>query len=132
MKPIKNKKRIDPRYFLNEKDDLESRVRTALSKEGGAAGLDALVKHTGATEEEIKSALSGWEGIGIHPDGDYILQGGDIKIASESKEPGLWANIKAKKDRIKAGSGEKKARPGDKDYPATLDIEEDIDESIDT
>lgn len=44
---------------------------------------------------------------------------------------GLWANIKAKKDRIKAGSGEKKAKPGDEDYPETLDIEEELDEKVD-
>ena len=42
----------------------------------------------------------------------------------EGGEPGLWANIKAKGDRIKAGSGEKKAQPGEEDYPETLDIDE--------
>ena len=44
---------------------------------------------------------------------------------------GLWANIAAKKKRIKAGSGEKKAKPGDEDYPETLDIEEELDEKVD-
>ena len=28
-----------------------------------------------------------------------------------------------KRERIKAGSGEKKAKPGDKDYPKTLNVE---------
>ena len=37
---------------------------------------------------------------------------------------GLWKNIHAKKKRMKAGSGEKKAKPGDEDYPETLDIDE--------
>lgn len=36
----------------------------------------------------------------------------------------LWDNIRAKDKRIKAGSGEKKAKPGDPDYPATLDVNE--------
>ena len=36
----------------------------------------------------------------------------------------LWDNIRAKDARIKAGSGEKKAKPGDDDYPATLDVNE--------
>ena len=36
----------------------------------------------------------------------------------------LWDNIRAKDKRIKAGSGEKKAKPGDDDYPATLDVNE--------
>ena len=31
--------------------------------------------------------------------------------------PGLYANIKAKKDRIKAGSGEKMRKPGAKGAP---------------
>ena len=34
-----------------------------------------------------------------------------------AKRQGLWANIHAKRRRIKAGSGETKAKPGDKDYP---------------
>jgi len=42
----------------------------------------------------------------------------------EGKKPGLWANIDAKRKRIKGGSGEKKAKPGDPDYPETLDIDE--------
>ena len=35
------------------------------------------------------------------------------------KNPGLWANIHAKRKR-----GESPAKPGDKDYPETLDIDE--------
>jgi len=37
----------------------------------------------------------------------------------DEKSKGLWHNIHAKKKR-----GEKPAKPGDKDYPKTLDIEE--------
>ena len=35
-----------------------------------------------------------------------------------AKNVGLWANIHAKRKRIKGGSGETKAQPGDKNYPA--------------
>ena len=35
---------------------------------------------------------------------------------------GLWDNIHAKDKRIKAGSGETKAKKGDSDYPETLDV----------
>ena len=35
---------------------------------------------------------------------------------------GLWANIHAKSERIKAGSGETKANKGDSDYPETLNV----------
>ena len=43
-------------------------------------------------------------------------------MISEKKD-GLWDNIRQKKARMKAGSGEKKAKPGDKDYPKTLNVE---------
>jgi len=33
------------------------------------------------------------------------------------KKPGLWANIAAKKKRIKAGSGERMRKPGSKGAP---------------
>ena len=39
------------------------------------------------------------------------------------KKKGLWDNIHAKKKRMKAGSGEKKAKKGDEDYPKTLNVE---------
>jgi hypothetical protein len=43
----------------------------------------------------------------------------DIEQMDEKKNlPGLWANIRAKKAR-----GESPAKPGDKDYPKTLNIE---------
>lgn len=45
-------------------------------------------------------------------------------ILLEKKKKGLWDNIRDKDARIKAGSGEKKAKPGDDDYPATLDVNE--------
>ena len=45
-------------------------------------------------------------------------------ILLEKKNKGLWANIHAKRKR-----GESPAKPGDKDYPKTLDVEGKIDES---
>ena len=41
-----------------------------------------------------------------------------------AEKNGLWDNIRAKDEQIKKGSGEKKAKPGDDDYPATLDVNE--------
>jgi len=41
------------------------------------------------------------------------------KGVKEAKNKGLWANIHAKRKR-----GEKPAKPGDEDYPKTLDIDE--------
>jgi hypothetical protein len=34
-----------------------------------------------------------------------------------AKKPGLWANIHAKRERIKKGSGEKMRKPGSKGAP---------------
>jgi hypothetical protein len=36
-----------------------------------------------------------------------------------AKRPGLYANIHAKRDRIKSGSGEKMRKPGSKGAPST-------------
>ena len=46
------------------------------------------------------------------------------ELLSEKKNKGLWANIHAKRKR-----GESPAKPGDKDYPKTLDIDEDYSNS---
>lgn len=38
-------------------------------------------------------------------------------MARKPKPKGLWANIRAKKARIKAGSGERMRKPGSKGAP---------------
>ena len=38
-------------------------------------------------------------------------------MARKKKRAGLWANIHAKRKRIKAGSGEKMRKPGSKGAP---------------
>ena len=39
------------------------------------------------------------------------------KVKKTKKKKGLWANIHAKRKRIKAGSGEKMRKKGDKGAP---------------
>lgn len=39
-----------------------------------------------------------------------------------AKKPGLYANIHAKRERIKQGSGEKMRRPGTKGAPTDKDF----------
>jgi hypothetical protein len=39
-------------------------------------------------------------------------------------KPGLWSNIRDKKDRIKEGSGERMRSPGDKGAPTAKAIKE--------
>jgi hypothetical protein len=77
----RNKRSMKKSLALEEdEEDLELKIHKALSNEGGAAGMEALEKRTGASAEEIKATISDMEEVGMHPDGDYILQGGDVKI----------------------------------------------------
>ena len=48
--------------------------------------------------------------------------GGRVKRAGGG--PGLYANIAAKKARIKAGSGEKMRKPGAKGAPSAKDLKD--------
>ena len=48
------------------------------------------------------------------------LYNGRVKRASGG--PGLYSNIKAKQDRIKAGSGEKMRKPGAKGAPTAANF----------
>ena len=41
-----------------------------------------------------------------------------------AKKPGLWANIHAKRRRIKAGSGEKMRKPGQPGAPTAKALRE--------
>jgi hypothetical protein len=41
---------------------------------------------------------------------------------ADSKKPGLWANIHAKRERIKRGSGEHMRRPGEKGRPTAANF----------
>ena len=46
------------------------------------------------------------------------------KAESAMKKRGLWDNIHAKRKRIKAGSGEKMRKKGDKGAPSAKDLKE--------
>ena len=72
---------------VNEAEmDLESKIRKVLKDEGGAAGMEALVKGTEATEKDIKSAIKGMDDVGVHEDGDYIADDGDsIDVVEEGE-----------------------------------------------
>lgn len=47
---------------------------------------------------------------------------GDSNVEDLSEKRGLWANIHAKRARIKAGSGERMRSPGDKGAPTAADF----------
>ena len=86
-----------------------------LKKEGGAAGLDALVKGTKGDKKEVKLTLKLMKKVGKHKEGDYILDDGDqIRIVKEVKKAivkelaNLLDEKKKRKKRKKAGSESKK------------------------
>ena len=57
-------------------------LRKILKDEGGAAGIDPFLKKFGKDrEKEIRDALKVMDDVGLHKDGDYILQdSGQINI----------------------------------------------------
>ena len=58
-----------------------------LDKEGGAAGLDPMVKGTGSSEKEIKNTLKSMPDVGKHEKGDYIKADDDeIEVKKEMKK----------------------------------------------
>ena len=50
-----------------------------------------------------------------------LLNDGSVDMATK---PGLYANIHAKRERIKAGSSEKMNKPGTKGAPTAKDFKE--------
>jgi hypothetical protein len=69
----KRHKELGEKGFGHEKPDLLPKVIKALRDEGGAAGMDALKKHTGASKNEIDNVVDSADNIKVHEDGDYIL-----------------------------------------------------------
>jgi hypothetical protein len=97
---------------LNEEEEagLEIKIRKALRDEGGAAGMDALVKHTEASEKEIKSAIRDMDDVGRHEDGDYILADGEkVDILEEAA---LDEKKKKRKKRKKKKAGSESSKEG--------------------
>ena len=52
---------------------------------------------------------------------DAVLEEMDTKYGEQK---GLWANIHAKRERIKRGSGERMRRPGEKGAPSAKDLKD--------
>ena len=73
--PFPNKRPKVSNAFLAKEaeENLEGKIRKALKDEGGAAGMGALEDHTKSSEEKIKNAIKGMQDVGLHKNGDYIL-----------------------------------------------------------
>lgn len=89
-------------------------VKLAIDKEGGAAGIKAIVKHTGADKKELKKSLSKVKGVTKHSKGDYITTKAGRQVAEEIIKQELQAVLdekrkKRKKKKKKKSKGKKDA-----------------------
>lgn len=112
------------RGFLNEEieedDTLDAKIRQALIDEGGAAGMEALEKHTGKNAGNIRAKIEEMDDVGEHPNGDYILSGGDVVIKEEQeleeKKSPAWQRKAGKNKKgglnAKGRKSYEKANPG--------------------
>ena len=86
------------------------KIEKILRDEGGAAGMDPFLKEFGdGMEDEIKKALEAMPSVGMHEDGDYILDDDkEVEITKEQLERIIIEEFEAllgeKKKRKKAGS----------------------------
>ena len=89
-----------------------------MKKEDYAKDLNQFCAESGYTEDITE------ENFVIPAEADYEDFGEDTEEwdISEAK-PGLWENIRKKKERIKSGSGEKMRKKGDKGAPTQKQIE---------
>ena len=85
----------------NQDSGLEAKIRKVLKDEGGAAGMDAIVKGADSEEKDIKAAIKNMSDVGRHKDGDYILQDGeDIDVVQEEggKKDACYHKVKSRYD----------------------------------
>ena len=57
---------------LHEEDVDPDDLRDILDDEGGAAGLDPMIKGTKSTKKKVKATLKNMDDVGKHVKGDYI------------------------------------------------------------
>jgi len=77
------------------------KVIAAIDKEGGAAGLDAIIKHTGADKKELQSSISKIKGVVKHSKGDFITVKSDRQVAEEIIKQEIEAVLDEKKKKSK-------------------------------
>jgi hypothetical protein len=89
------------------------KLKDILSDEGGASGLDPLVKGTKSSEEEVEKTLSGMDDVGKHEDGDYIMDDGDeVEIKKEELDLNKKIKIRIVKKKSEVIDEKKKKKAG--------------------
>ena len=69
--------------LTEEEEGLNSKIRITLKDEGGAAGMGALSKGADATEADVKDAIKDMGDVGLHNDGDYILDESAVMMITQ-------------------------------------------------
>ena len=89
-----------------------------MKKENYASAFNEYLNETGYTEDLTE------ENFHVPAEAEYVDFGEDTEDwdIAEAK-PGLWENIRKKKERIKRGSGEKMRKKGDKGAPTAEQME---------
>ena len=90
-------------------------AKSAIDKEGGAAGVKAIAKHTGADKSELEKYLDKIKGIVKHSKGDYITTSVGRTVAEEMIREELEAVLTEKRKKRKRKKKKKKKSSGKKD-----------------
>lgn len=104
-----------------------SRVNSYIAK-GRAWSLDADLREEKVVntkldtnfDEFLEACWVGYKAVGKKKKGNRMVPN---CVPEQATNESLWANIHAKRKRIKAGSGERMRKPGEKGAPATLGVQ---------
>lgn len=122
--------------MLDGDGDIDSAVASAITRRILMQRVDLLAKYGPEKVSQAIGDVADFVGdvdeIGSSDVSGWIKQierelGGQVE---EAGKPGLWANIHAKRERIKAGSGEKMRKPGSKGAPSAQDFKDAAKEGI--
>jgi hypothetical protein len=81
------------------------------------SAIDQVAEWVGDVDEIGSSDVAGWV-----KQVEVLLKTQNGQGITEESGPGLWANIHAKRERIKKGSGERMRKPGSKGAPKSSDF----------
>ena len=87
-----------------DKSDHEGKILGVLEAEGGAAGMDAIVKQTGLSKDEIRKAIKDSDKMEKHRDGDIIDTTG-LKGHSSDKDDQSEAHCNEQVEPVSEGHG---------------------------
>tara|TARA_Y100001938_G_scaffold150601_1_gene242353 strand:- start:1548 stop:1982 length:435 start_codon:yes stop_codon:yes gene_type:complete len=101
-------------------DNLKKLIKKILKDEGGAAGMKALKAKSKQPEKDIKKAIANDSKVARHPDKDYILAKGKIKISEQNIKTIIQEELEAvldekRKRKKKKRKKKKKKSSGKKD-----------------